>query len=60
MKKQRLQFNIGDRVSVLDDNLMGFVSSISDSSVFVTTDDDFEIEFDSSELVLMETTLSKA
>ena len=59
MKEQQRHFNQGDRVLVLDDDLKGVVSSINGDSIVVVTDDDFEIEFESSELVLMDNTLSK-
>jgi|TARA_R110002110_G_scaffold36397_25_gene121486 hypothetical protein len=59
MSRQQQHFNQGDRVLVLDEDLMGIVSSISGNSIVVITDDDFEIEFDSSELVLMNSTISK-
>ncbi len=59
MKKQQKHFNQGDRVLVLDDDLSGMVSSVRGNSIVIITDDDFEMEFESSELVLMDNTLSK-
>ena len=59
MKKLQRHFNQGDRVLVLDDDLSGMVASVVGNSVVIITDDDFEMEFDSSELVLMNNTLSK-
>jgi hypothetical protein len=59
MNKKKRQFNQGDRVLVLDDDLMGIVSSVKGDLIVVVTDDDFEIEFESYELVLMDNTISK-
>jgi hypothetical protein len=59
MKKRQQHFNQGDSVLVLDDDLMGVVSSIRGNLIFVVTDDGFEIEFESSELVLIDNTISK-
>jgi len=42
---------IGDRVSVLDDNLSGYITSIG-KQISVLIDDGFEMEFEPSELVV--------
>lgn len=44
-------FKIGDKVSVLDDNLSGVVSKISVSIITITTEDGFEMDFSPNELV---------
>ena len=59
MKKQRQHFRQGDKVLVLDEDLTGRVSLIRGNAVVIITDDDFEMEFDSSELLLMRSVLSK-
>ena len=59
MVKQQRHFNQGDRVLVLDDDLSGVVSSVRGNSVLIITYDDFEMEFESSELVLMDDKISK-
>ncbi len=50
---------IGDRVSVLDDAISGIVLEINKNNISIATDDGFEMEFDKSELIIMNETLSK-
>ena len=59
MNKQNVLFKQGDSVLVLDDDLSGIVSSVKGNLIVIITDDDFEMEFASSELVLIDSTLSK-
>jgi len=47
-------FKIGDFVSVLDDDLVGNVSSIVDDIITILTTDGFELDFSSQELVKQE------
>ena len=44
-------FNIGDKVAVLDENFNGIVISIKGNLIKVHTDDGFELEFLSKELI---------
>lgn len=46
-----MSFNVGDLVEVLDEDLSGKVIFIKDHQVIIQTDDDFELEFDASQLV---------
>lgn len=45
------KFKIGDKVSVLDENITGIVKKVKDSSVSVLTEDDFVLEFSINELI---------
>ena len=54
MKGQKIQFKKGDQVSILDDDLSGTVSLIRGDFVIVITNDGFEMEFERSELVLVD------
>jgi hypothetical protein len=51
--------NIGDKVSVLDDDIKGVVKAITGDTVLVLTDDDFEMEFQKNELIIMNNPISK-
>ena len=50
---------VGDKVSVLDDDISGIVRSISDNVVLISTEDGFEMEFDYNELVIISNEISK-
>ena len=58
MKNQKGYYNIGDRVLVLDEDLSGTISLVKGDFVVVTTDDGFEMEFERSDLVLVDDGLS--
>ncbi len=49
-----MKFQIGDKVSVLDDDIIGVVKTISTSLITIETDDGFEMEFSENELVISE------
>lgn len=46
-------FQIGDRVSVLDDAIDGVVTHVNNNEISITTDDDFVMKFKAEELVLI-------
>ena len=46
-----MSFNVGDFVEVLDEDLSGEVIFVKNNQVIIQTDDDFELEFDTSQLV---------
>lgn len=50
---------VGDRVSVLDDDIYGEVVAVCKNAIRISTQDGFEMEFDKSELVIMNSPLSK-
>ncbi|EAS20086.1 hypothetical protein BBFL7_02486 [Flavobacteria bacterium BBFL7] len=50
--KKMSKFQVGDRVLVLDDEFGGVVASAKAKQVTVITDDDIEIEYNESELIL--------
>jgi dsDNA-specific endonuclease/ATPase MutS2 len=47
-----MNFKIGDKVSVLDDNITGIITKISGNTIFVESFDGFEFEFEPHELML--------
>ena len=47
-------FKIGDKVSVLDEDIMGIVKEVSESLVSVLTEDDFILDFAPEELIKLE------
>ncbi len=47
-------YNIGDSVAVLDDNMEGVVVQVINNKVTIETLDGFNLEFESSELVLID------
>ena len=47
-----MPFKVGDKVTVLDDNISGIVKSISGSSITVESSEGFELEFEAHELML--------
>ncbi|MBF0693597.1 MAG: DNA mismatch repair protein MutS [Flavobacterium sp.] len=49
-------YNIGDRVSVLDDDLNGVVTKISGGEITVETDDGFSLNYQPSELIKIQST----
>lgn len=59
MKKKLPQFKQGDKVLILDDSITGIVSAIKGNDIIVLTQDDFEMKFDISELVLVNNALPK-
>ena len=46
-----MNFKVGDKVSVLDIDCSGYISKIVDNTIYVTTDDGFEIPYSVEELV---------
>ncbi|MFL0354512.1 Smr/MutS family protein [Xanthomarina sp. GH4-25] len=46
-------FKVGNRVSVLDEDLSGYVIKIIDNNITIETDDGFELDFKSNEVVLI-------
>ncbi|GAK77058.1 putative DNA mismatch repair protein [Nonlabens ulvanivorans] len=46
------KFQVGDRVLVLDDEFGGVVASAKAEQITIITDDDIEIEYNESELIL--------
>ena len=44
-------FKIGDKVSVLDEDLTGRITSVTGETVTIVTEDGFEMQFDKNELV---------
>ena len=59
MKKNLRRLKRGDKVMILDDAITGVVSAIDGNMAIVLTEDDFEMEFDISELVLVNDALPK-
>lgn len=47
-------FKVGDKVAVLDDDLSGVVVSQKHEKITISTSDGFELEFEASELVLID------
>jgi dsDNA-specific endonuclease/ATPase MutS2 len=47
-----MKFKVGDKVSVLDDNISGIITKISINSITVESSDGFEFEFEAHELIL--------
>ena len=60
MKKNLRRLKRGDKVMILDDAITGVVSAIDGNTAIVLTEDDFEMEFDISELVLVNDALPKS
>ncbi|QAA81331.1 DNA mismatch repair protein MutS [Aequorivita sp. H23M31] len=50
---------IGDKVSVLDDAISGVVSKLQGKNVTILTTDGFELDFNESELIVIDGSLSK-
>ena len=53
MKKNNL--DIGDSISVLDENLTGIIIKIVDDTITIETTEGFEFEFSEKELIKVET-----
>lgn len=51
--------NIGDRVFVLDDDISGIITAINHDTIQILTADDFEMEFQRKELIVMNNPISK-
>ncbi|MDA0176444.1 DNA mismatch repair protein MutS [Mesoflavibacter profundi] len=51
-----MMFKVGDKVEVLDDVLSGTVKSINNSRITIVTEEGFDLDFDSSELVVIKKT----
>ncbi len=49
---QKMKFKIGDSVSVLDEDLSGIVKKVSGNTVFIETEDGFELSFEYDALVI--------
>ncbi len=50
---------INDKISVLDENIIGVIVQITDDIVTILCDDGFEMDFESSQIVVMDNLLSK-
>lgn len=50
---------INDRISVLDDDIVGKITRIQGDMVTILCDDGFEMEFESSQIVVMDNLLAK-
>jgi hypothetical protein len=50
---------IGDKVAILDDDIEGVIIAIHSNKICIQTDDGFEMDFSPTELVLMDTSISK-
>ena len=50
---------IGDKVSVLDEDITGIITSIENNTIVVLTEDDFEVQYARNELVIMNMTISE-
>lgn len=48
---------VGDKVAVLDDDISGVVTAVKGNSISITTTDDFEMEFEAKELVVIDGSL---
>lgn len=46
-----MKFKIGDKVSVLDEDISGVISRIDNNTIFIETEDGFELEFSEHELI---------
>lgn len=50
---KRMMLKIGDKVSVLDEDLTGRITNVTGETVTIVTEDGFEMVFDKKELVLI-------
>lgn len=48
---KRMMLKIGDKVSVLDEDLTGRITNVTGETVTIVTEDGFEMQFDKNELV---------
>ena len=55
-----MKFNFNDYVSVLDDDLSGFITAISGSCITIETTSGFEMIYEASELVKIDSNLLKS
>lgn len=46
-----MMMNKGDKITVLDDDINGIVTDIKGNTVYITTDDGFDLQFDKSEVI---------
>lgn len=51
---------VGDKVSVLDDNISGVVTAVKGNTVTITTTDDFELDYLKKELIVLDGSLKKS
>ncbi len=51
---------IGDKVSVLDDDMSGVVTAVKGNTVTIMTTDDFELDFLAKELIVLDGSLKKS
>ena len=49
-----MNFKVGDKVSVLDVDCSGYITKIVDNTIYIATDDGFEIPYSVEELVKMD------
>ena len=50
---------VGDKVLVLDDAISGAITEVKGSSITILTEEDFEMQFNENELVVVEESLSE-
>ena len=55
-----MKLNINDYVSVLDDDLSGFITAISGSCITIETTSGFEMIYEASEFVKIDSNLLKS
>ena len=48
-----MKFKVGDKVTVMDENLSGFVTKINGNQISMVTNDGFELDFYANELLLV-------
>jgi len=54
LRLKKMTFKIGDKVSVLDDDITGVVTKIEGQTITIETTDGFDMEFTSNELIKLE------
>ncbi len=47
-----MNFKVGDKVSVLDDNVSGIIIKIESNTIYIETEDGFEFQFHPNELII--------
>lgn len=55
-----MMINKGDKVAVLDDDIDGIVTDIKGNTVYITTQDGFDLQFDKSEVIKVGDELGKS
>ncbi len=50
-----MKIKVGDKVETIDDNISGIVTRVTKNTIAIETQDGFELEFEVSELMLIET-----